>query len=77
MARAVSNKNANPLKFFGLINGKFFTVQLNPDLIIDTLAFGPKPMRSMQDFRYWVVANSPLPRIPRNINWQVITQEPQ
>lgn len=74
MSQAVSNKYRNASAYFGNDDGCFLTFHEDPDLIFDSLAFGPKNIRSVQDIVYWVVGLGNFQKPRRHLTWEVVTE---
>lgn len=58
-------------QFFGRDNGDLIVLHVDPDLILDSKVYGLKHIRSMQDFRYWLLFEKEISTPPRQILWKV------
>lgn len=71
MSGAVSNKAGDPLLFFGQFNGDFMTFHFDTDLLLDTIWFGRKSMRNMQQPAFWVTGPGALSGAQEETTWRV------
>ena len=71
ISQAVSNPHEDAKLFFGKDDGDFIVMHVNPDLVLDSIYQGLKNVRSMPDFRFWLLESGSSSQIPRRIIWKV------
>jgi transglutaminase-like putative cysteine protease len=74
MSLAVSEKTADPLKFFGKFDGNFVTLHIDPDLVLDSIYFGTSEIPWMQSPLYWVTGGGNLDGVKTETTWQTHKQ---
>lgn len=53
MSGAVERKELPPLNYFGRDDGNFLTLQIDPDMLLDTEMFGTKTIHFLQNAAIW------------------------
>jgi hypothetical protein len=71
LSDAVSHRRKDARLYFGRDQGDFIVMHLNPDLLLDSLFYGLRKVRSMSDFRFWSQGDRQGNRVPVRIIWQV------
>lgn len=74
LSEAVSNRHENVKRFFGSDNGDFLVMHVDPDLIFHDPEVGTKNLRSMPDFRCWLVGAGAKETLRRHVFWKVSMQ---
>jgi transglutaminase-like putative cysteine protease len=65
------DKTAAGLQYFGHDRGDFLVTHLDPDMQVDSVHFGVKPIRSLQGFSYFVTGTGKLDDESMTTEWQV------
>jgi len=60
-----------PLQHFGKDEGDFITLQVDPNLEVDTVFFGRKPLHNLQGPAYWVKGQGSAARFKTAEDWRV------
>lgn len=74
MSFAVSNKNDDPLKYFGKFNGDFVTFHTDTDLLVDSIWFGKSEVPWMQSPLFWVTGGGKLDGSTDTVVWQTVSE---
>jgi hypothetical protein len=67
------DKTPEGLRYFGHDHGDFLTVQLDPDVQVDSVHWGVKSLPLLQSFHYYVTGKGKLENVTFDRDWQVQT----
>lgn len=70
LSGAISDKNSDPMLFFGQENGDFMTLHLDPDIVVDSIWFGKGKMMILQNPIYYVTGGGSLNNANTQIEWR-------
>jgi transglutaminase-like putative cysteine protease len=65
------DKTREGMRYFGNDRGDFVVLHVDPDMTVDSVHFGKKPLRLLQGFHYFVTGKGTLEQTAFKQNWTV------
>ncbi|HEX5324063.1 MAG TPA: transglutaminase-like domain-containing protein [Capsulimonadaceae bacterium] len=72
IAQSIGYKKALRIPSFGLDDGQFLTMEIDPDLVVNTYVFGYQHLSWMQSMAQWIVGSGSAKVSTPSHSWEVV-----